>query len=276
MPDTDENDDQKEKGQIENIAKVKLPPFWTANPTLWFVQAEAQFAMCKITNDSTKYHLAIASLPGEACESIYDILTQPPDTEKYNGLKKTLISRNQLSEEVRLEKLLEKADLGDRKPSDLLRQMKMLARESISEKILQKLWLRRLPAHTTSILMAIADKSLDELQNVADKIFESHQTNTNAIFDVSVSNEFTTRLDRIEAMLNSVNFQNGSNRSRERSRSRNGSRNSSNSRNQKRPNTWCWYHARFQNMAKKCIKPCTFDPNFSGSKINENNPNPKN
>ena len=41
---------------------VKLPTFWPAQPTIWFAQAEAQFALRDITSDSTKYYHVLAAL----------------------------------------------------------------------------------------------------------------------------------------------------------------------------------------------------------------------
>jgi hypothetical protein len=46
-----------------NAVAIKLPPVWTSNIVSWFVQAEAQFGLRKITDDITKV-LAHGGCPG--------------------------------------------------------------------------------------------------------------------------------------------------------------------------------------------------------------------
>ena len=50
-----------------SAVSLKLPPLWTEQPELWFVQTEAQFALKKITSSlTTFYHVTAetsSSLP---------------------------------------------------------------------------------------------------------------------------------------------------------------------------------------------------------------------
>lgn len=124
-----------EKDAIK-ILNVKLNQFWERNPELWFVQDEVRFGVHNITADKTKYNLAVTALPAEACESVYDVLTNPPTTNKYIALKTALL------QERRLEKLLERKYLGDRKPSELLLEMKRFAGDGVPDLMFKRLWLR--------------------------------------------------------------------------------------------------------------------------------------
>jgi hypothetical protein len=38
---------------------VRLPPFWTYRPVVWFAQAEAQFELAGITSERTKFNYVI-------------------------------------------------------------------------------------------------------------------------------------------------------------------------------------------------------------------------
>ena len=44
---------------------LELPPFWQEDLALWFHQVEARFATKGITQQLTKYHYIVGSLPPE-------------------------------------------------------------------------------------------------------------------------------------------------------------------------------------------------------------------
>ena len=48
-----------------NAVAIKLPTFWAQQPKVWFLQAEAQFHIRKITDDTTKYYHVVAALDQE-------------------------------------------------------------------------------------------------------------------------------------------------------------------------------------------------------------------
>ncbi|GFU10141.1 transposon Tf2-12 polyprotein [Nephila pilipes] len=154
--------------EINRVA-VKPPIFWRNKPKLWFLQLEAQFANSGISQDATKYNIVVAALDENVLDFVVDILSNPPENEKYNTLKKALLNRLTDTEESRLKKLLTDLELGDKRPSDLLRQMKSLAGNSISDEIIKSLWLQRLPQQTQAIL-TISNDTLDKIAEMADKI----------------------------------------------------------------------------------------------------------
>ena len=112
--------------QTVNAVSVKIPPFWTTRPEVWFTLLESQFATKNISADDTKYHYAVTGLDKSTAEEISAFLLNPPASDKYGGLKSILISTFGLSQSDKNAQLLSISGLGDRKPTALLRYMDSL------------------------------------------------------------------------------------------------------------------------------------------------------
>ena len=102
---------------------LKLPTFWTSQPEVWFAQTEAQFNLCGIKEDETKYYYVIAALDQETASRLMDLIRQPPDDGKYRTLKDRLINTFGLNRRERATRLLHFRPLGDSKPSALMDEM---------------------------------------------------------------------------------------------------------------------------------------------------------
>ena len=100
-----------------NAVAIKLPTFWAQQPEVWFLQAEAQFHIRKIKDDTTKYYHVLAALDQETSGRVLDTLSAPPANNKYTNLKQRLLTTFGLSKRERASKLLHLHPLGDRKPS---------------------------------------------------------------------------------------------------------------------------------------------------------------
>ena len=155
---------------------LKLPPFWPADPELWFAQVEAQFACKRITAQRSKFDHVISSLSPEFAAEVRNLLLKPPTDNPYDALKEQLIRRRAASEQCRLQQLLTAEELGDRKPTQLLRRMQQLVGDRpgmIDGSFLQELFLQRLPYNVRMVLASSLDStSLDKLAEMANKIME--------------------------------------------------------------------------------------------------------
>lgn len=254
--DTNDNSNNEDaSGSIEEVKNlaIKIPPFWKANPALWFCQIESQFITKGIKSQKTKYHTVVAAIESEVVAQVSDIILEPPTERQYEKLKSRLLERYADSEEKRLKKLLREIELGDKLPSHLLREMKELAGTSVNADFLKSLWLQRLPQQTQAIL-SVSTESLPKQAALADKIAQVADHSAN-VCSIASSSPTTSSLQKeIHALSQKID---GLIRSRSRSRGRSTTRQRSNSRSNSSRDL-CWYHFKFQDKAKKCTKPCNF------------------
>ncbi|GFQ74960.1 transposon Tf2-6 polyprotein, partial [Trichonephila clavata] len=153
-----------------NKVSVKIPPFWEEKPEIWFFQVEAQFSIANVSQEETKFNYLVAQLDPRFIENIWDII-QSNEKNKYSCAKNRLLSTFKESEEKSIKNLLTGISLGDMKPIRLLRKMKSLAGDNITEKALRTLWLDKLPDSIKNILV-VSSENLENLSVMADKIFE--------------------------------------------------------------------------------------------------------
>ncbi len=100
---------------------------------------------------------------------------KPPADSPYTTLKEQLTKRTSLSEQRRLQQLFTGEELGDRKPTQLLRRMQQLLgdRPGVDPTFLKELFLQRLPQSVRMVLASTPEgTTLSALAEMADKIIE--------------------------------------------------------------------------------------------------------
>lgn len=243
--------------QVAKVA-LRIPPFWKANVRLWIAQCDNAFTYSGITNDETKFSALVANIDGETLSHVSDIVLNPPDTDKYKKLSERLINEFADSEQQKIKKLLTELQLGDERPSHLLRKMKELSGTQLTDDFLQNLWMQRMPTHIQTVLSASSEK-LDQLAVIADKVAEVVQPSaicaTSAAgtpFDTSGAtiDTLTKKIDELTRQVSELSRGRTTTRFRSRSNSRSRIGNSSTS--------VCFYHNRFGDKALKCAKPCNY------------------
>ncbi|XP_067204436.1 uncharacterized protein [Linepithema humile] len=248
--------------QIGRVS-VRVPPFWPEEPELWFAQLESQFLLSAVTSDSTKYAYAISQIETKYIKEIKDVITNPPTCGKYEAVKRALIQRLSDSQEHRIRQLLEREELGDRKPSQFLRHLRTLAGNAVPDQLLRTLWLGRLPAQMQIILATRTDDLLEDVAEQADRVYEV-TCRTVAVLDKpkeTKSKPTGSLEDQIQALVKQVaalNTRLGRQEHRhkqQRHRSRSRSRTKSNS---EEDSEFCFFHRRFGSKARKCTEPCTY------------------
>lgn len=245
----------------EELARisVKIPQFWHARPELWFAQVESQFVTAGITAERTKYHTIVAAIDGSILSQVSDMILNMPRENPYSALKKRMLEEFSVSEQKRLKKLLQDIDLGDLRPSQLLREMKNLAGNQVDDALLKSMWMTRLPSHMRAII-SVSSEPLDKIALMADKISE---VNDNSLIQaistpVSMPTPEPSLQQQVCKLVNEVAYlKTQFQRSRSRNRNTPNHRSHNNSRESSRNSELCWYHRKFGDNAKKCKEPCS-------------------
>lgn len=251
-------------GRINTI-QIKIPPFWKADPELWFLQVEAQFATASIRADLSKYNHIVGKLDTDTLTAVSDIVKNPPDANKYQALKTRLTNQFMESDRQKLKTLFGDLTLNDEKPSDLLRKMKDKSCRKVADDLMQELWNNRLPQQIQAIL-SCSNQPLDQQVIMADKIYETMDRNSIQTLSNKkelLTNDFDSKFCQLEDKIESLHREFKRSRSRNSSSDRNRSTSRSNNFNNKKPTSYCWYHQQFKGKAKKCDKPCSFNENKS-------------
>lgn len=243
----------------------RIPEFWCDQPRLWFVQCEAILGPQKV-GDDTKFNLVVAKLGKDCIQQVSDILLKPPESRKYEALKTRLLTVYEESENRQFQKLLSEMQLGDQKPSQLLRRMRDLARGKIADETLSIMWQGHLPASVRAVLAVCDKQEIQKLAEIADKVMENTQPlHVAEVQPTSFTNDNAFIISEIAKLSMQVkNLERG--RFRRYGSSRHTSRSASRGRNMRRRTPenadWlCFYHNRFRNRAKKCIEPCAWNKN---------------
>lgn len=264
-----EDHQQQQPTATTNVASNtlhKLPVFWSNMPEVWFIQVEQIFTLNRILSDVSKYRHVVAVLPQEAMSNVIDLLRNPPENEKYNSLKQALISRHSLSENKRLEELLNASEIGDRSPSAFFRDMEnsMGSSSFVNSHLLKRLWLRKLPE---AVKVAITSSHLEDIQTLltlADNVWEVTHTSSISSIASKPSASSSNREDKLIEAINALSIEVSSLKKNFSERRRNfggyqGGRSRSRSRSRSRQNrNYCWYHTNFGDRASKCIQPCQY------------------
>ncbi|GFV26022.1 uncharacterized protein TNCV_2693881 [Trichonephila clavipes] len=197
------------------------------------------------------------------------IVLSSPNSDKYHTLSQRLITQFSDSETQKIKKLLTDLQLGDEKPSHLLRKMKELSNGQLQDDFLQSLWLQKMPPHIQTVLSA-SSEPLDKLAIIADKVSEVVGASSTICAATTVPPPSQSSSCSAQPTMDSLARQNQelSLQVAELTRERNSFRHQRYSSDRRRSHSRfrsvnrgsgiCYYHRRYKEQARKCVSPCAF------------------
>ena len=202
---------------------------------------------------------------------VRDLLLRPPAENPYETLKAELIKRTAASEQRKLQQLISGEELGDRKPTQLLRRMQQLLGDKLgasadANSFLRELFLQRLPPNVRMVLASTdASMDLNKLADMADKVMEVATPTVSAVTDTRTdmyTSEVTQLREEVAHLADLVASL--TTRPRHRSASRPRRPHSPAPQTSPPEDSICWYHAKFGEAAQKCKDPCSWGNSQAG------------
>jgi hypothetical protein len=232
----------------------KILDFWPHNLNTWFRKIESKFRIYNIRQSSTKYDHLISALQKDICSSINDSLAEIDENadDAYEQLKELLMTRYTMDRWARAFKLHKVPEIGDMKPSEMMRQMKaLLPPDSTASTYFMTAFLLRLPADMIDHIISQDFKDCTKMAEHADKLYARRRGNTVAAVTANY-----------EATINAVSGgrrreHSPHDRRREhRSLSRPGRSRLKTPGPYKDDSDICYYHTTYGDQARKCKPGC--------------------
>ena len=246
----EEQHDTATAADTVNTTVIKPPPFWPADPELWFLQVDALFRTRRITSSITKFNHVVAAISPQIAATVRDLIRRPPTTEPYQALKDALVKRSSPTRRQCLQQLLHQTTLGDRKPSELLRVMRRLYNDETDtdSELLKELFLSRMPKEIRVVLVSTnTTTSLEDLAEMADEMVDcTLQTDNPPFFS---HNSQVSELQQLRDEVATLRLH---------KQRHPGTGTVSNNPHHQASHGFCWYHTRFGQQAQKCMPPCSF------------------
>ena len=236
-----------------NATSVRLPTFSPNQPLTWFRRAERHFSLKKITSSATQADYTLEVLPEAVFQQISPWLDTQPAEIQYPDLKAKLLKEFCPTSSVRTRRILV---LPQNPPADLtptqlwheintLRQLPGLD-ENSKPKLLdlaKEIWLLCL---APQVRCALSNTDNADIQMLMEEAQQRHEAHTAA--RRPPSNRFGS------SDVSAVH------------RPRQSSENTPFVKNGFSPENFvCWYHRRFGDNARKCLKDCNYKPKNSSA-----------
>ena len=158
-------------------SSFRVPPFMPTKTGIWFSILEKYFGVAGIINDEEKALALIGFLEPQYLAQIEDTVTNLPAAGQYETLKTELIRALTELDSAKVERLVEREEMGDRKPSQFYNDLKKLASPFASDEFILNLWRNRLLDRIREVLAAVDDTDIDKLIRAADKTEEAYNRN---------------------------------------------------------------------------------------------------
>ena len=219
-------------------ASVQLPMFDKAEPDAWFILADANFNLRKVTDSRTKYWYVLSKFDSTTLRKLSTFLKRPRSDDPYQELRDKLCQTYEPPLEQKIDALLAVTDMGDERPVEFGLELQHLALEASINDILKQIFLRCLLQHIITAITSSLNDKFETIMMAADKAWTA-----------AVASGMSTSMSAASvAAITRTSSSAG-----RRGRCQRGSRSAS----QTTTLTLCSFHKKFGDATRKCAPGCS-------------------
>ena len=178
-------------------ATVQPPSFDKIELEAWFAVADANFALRKVTESTTKYYYVLSKLDALTLRKLSAFLKRPRGSDPYNEVRRQLCRTFEPSMEQKLDALLAITSMGDERPMEFGLELQRVLGDATTDDILKRIFFRAAPPAITATIKGSRKAKVEELLEAAEDAWAtksaSSSTSTSTVAAVSVP---TTALRR--------------------------------------------------------------------------------
>ncbi|MEE4247140.1 MAG: hypothetical protein V2I33_17135, partial [Kangiellaceae bacterium] len=155
---------------IVATTSLRPPPFYRNNPRTWFSQLEAQFALARISSQTTQFYHCLANLPEDVA-----VMIEIDDAKQYGNLKNAILQAFEKSKTERLEEALGNLQLQGLRPSVAIQKLRrsfLAANLTADDDLLKYRLIKAMPPPVQTALAAQQHLPLTQFIPVADAVFD--------------------------------------------------------------------------------------------------------
>lgn len=150
-----------------NAITVKVPPFTSKSPSMWFAILEAQFHLRKIVQEETKFYHCLSALTPQILERISPTIVA---NKNYDDLKEQLISQYERTKAELFDEIIKSQPLVG-KPSMFLHDlMQNAAKIGVGNDLVRHKFIQALPATIAPAIASQSDSNLAQIGKLADEL----------------------------------------------------------------------------------------------------------
>ena len=225
-------------------ASVQLPSFDKVEAETWFAVADANFALRKVTDSTTKYYYVLSKLDASTLRKLSSFIKNPKGDDPYAEIKVELCEAYEPPLEQKLDALLTLGDIGDESPKEYGMEIRRLVCEASLDDVMKRVFVRGLPRPiVTAITPSLGDKFANVI-TAANKAWTAAKSSPTSNPAVSVST--------ISAQQPTPARRGGRGGRGGRQRGAN-----SNSGPRMTTLTLCAFHKKFGDSARRCASGCS-------------------
>ena len=120
-------------------ASVQLPSFDKIEEETWFAMADANFALRKVKDSTTKYYYVLSKLDASTLRKLSSFIKRPRGDDPYSEIKEELFEAYEPPLEQKLDALLSLAGMGDESPKEYGMEIKRLASDATLDDVLKRI-----------------------------------------------------------------------------------------------------------------------------------------